>query len=131
MKTLGGILDMYTSISLTEAAITSTKHLAATNPDFSGKSLRLYLAGKGCDGFDYGVTFDDRQDGDVVIDIADDLKVLCDPRTMEFVDGSSIDWVDDERGRGFLVNNPNHRKFRGKFYKKEAWRKKLETMPQT
>lgn len=119
---------MSTSISLTEAAITSSRNLAATNPEFSGKSLRLYLAGKGCDGFDYGVTFDSWQEGDVTIEITDDVKLLCDPRTFEFVEGSSIDWVDDERGRGFLVSNPNHKKFRGKFYKKEAWRKKLEAM---
>lgn len=117
---------MSASINLTEAAIQSAKQLAATNQDFFGKNLRLYLAGKGCDGFDYGVTFDEWQEGDHVIDVADDLKLLCDARTIEFVDGTSIDWVDDERGQGFLINNPSHRKFRGKFYKKEIWRKKLE-----
>jgi iron-sulfur cluster assembly accessory protein len=119
---------MSTSISLTESAIESARALRATHPEYTDKFLRLYLAGKGCDGFDYGVSFDDAEPGDTTFEVAQDLKLICDARTLEFVVGSTIEWVDDERGRGFLVNNPNHRKFRGKFYKKEAWRKKLEEL---
>jgi iron-sulfur cluster assembly accessory protein len=121
---------MSASLILTEKAVASARHLAGTNPEYSGKNLRLYLAGKGCDGFEYGVTFDVWQEGDITVDVADNLKIFCDPRTLEFVEGSTVDWVDDERGSGFLVENPNHRKFRGKFYKKEVWRKKLESASQ-
>lgn len=124
---LGGFLTTTYSLTLTDAALTAARSLANSNPDFAGKYLRVYLSGKGCDGFDYGVTFDVTQAGDRTFDCSDDIKLVCDERSLQFVDGSSIDWVDDERGRGFLVNNPNHKKFRGKFYKKEAWRQKLES----
>jgi iron-sulfur cluster assembly accessory protein len=122
---LGRFLAMSNSLTLTASAIEATRKLVADEPEYFGKHLRVYLAGKGCDGFDYGVTFDHEDPTDVVYQIESDIRLICDQRSMEFVAGSSIDWVDDERGRGFLVNNPNHRKFRGKFYKKEVWRKKL------
>lgn len=116
---------MTQNIILTEAAIQATTKLMAENAEYRQRSLRLYLAGKGCDGFDYGVSFDDPETGDQVFTIGESLKLLCDERSFEFVKGSTIDWVDDERGRGYVVSNPNHRKFRGKFYKKESWKTRL------
>ena len=111
-------------ITLTPRAIDSACALQKDNRDYANKSLRLYLDGKGCDGFYYGVTFDDANPTDThfqngVIDL------VVDPDTLEFVLGSTIDWVDDERGKGFLVDNPNHKKFRGKFYKRTSWQEKL------
>jgi iron-sulfur cluster insertion protein len=114
-------------LELTPAAIEATNGLRSNNEEYRNKDLRLYLAGKGCDGFEYGVSFDERESTDVIIAINDEISLLCDPRTLEFVRGSKIDWADDERGRGFLVENPNHRKFRGKFYKKSEWKTKILT----
>jgi iron-sulfur cluster insertion protein len=105
-------------ITLTEKAVASAATFQKDEPAFQGLDLRVYLSGKGCDGFDYGVTFDQRMTEDLAFKVSDRLSVICDPSSIEFLQGSSIDWVDDERGRGFLVQNPNHRKFRGKFYKK-------------
>jgi len=114
-----------TSITLTETAQTAAATFQLDEPAFEGLDLRVYLAGKGCDGFEYGVTFDQRMTEDLAFKVSDRLSVICDPSSIEFLQGSTIDWVDDERGRGFLVQNPNHRKFRGKFYKKTEWKTKL------
>jgi len=111
-------------ISLSTGAQEAALTLAQQNPQFSGKPLRLYLDGKGCDGFYYGVTFDDATDEDIHIQQGQ-IDIIVDPKTLEFVKGSIINWIDDERGRGFLVENPRHRKFRGKFYKKKAWQDRL------
>lgn len=89
-----------------------------------GLSLRLYLEGKGCDGFYYGVSFDRRSADDVHFN-DEGFELVVDRATLKFVDGSTIDWIDDQRGQGFLVDNPNHRRYRGKFFKKSSWQKWL------
>jgi iron-sulfur cluster assembly accessory protein len=113
------------SIEITESAISATDQLQSEVAEYREKDLRIYLAGKHCDGFEYGVTFDTRESADTVIPVKTSFNLICDTQTLEFVRGSTIDWVDDERGRGYLVLNPNHKKFRGKFYKKSEWKSKL------
>ena len=113
------------SIEITGSAIAATNRLQSEVSEYQGKDLRIYLAGKHCDGFEYGVAFDHRDNGDSIIAVEKTFSLICDTQTFEFVRGSTIDWVDDERGRGYLVMNPNHKKFRGKFYKKSEWKSKL------
>ena len=117
-------------IFMTPEAIAATRELRVSNPAYAGLDLRLYLAGKGCDGFEYGVAFDSGHDDDVKFNVADDVTILCDDKSLEFVINSVINWVDDERGRGFLVENPNHKKYRGKFYRKSSW-KNSRALPAT
>ncbi len=111
-------------ISLSQEALTEAKRLASENPDFANLPLRLYLDGKGCDGFTYGVTFDQESEKDFVF-VEGDITIVVDLDTLQFTDGSHIEWVDDERGTGFLVNNPKQNSFRGKFYKQESWKQRL------
>ncbi len=113
------------SIRLTEAAVKATHELVAEDPMRKEQSLRLYLEGKGCDGFYYGVSFDSASEEDLHFP-HEGIDLVADPDTYEFCKGSIIDWVDDERGRGFLVDNPEHRKFRGKFYKRKVWQERLQ-----
>ena len=112
---------MTPEIILAPDAVVAALRFRDENTSFQGLDLRVYLSGKGCDGFEYGVSFDAREPEDRVFVVNKDLSLICDERTLEFVSGSTIIWVDDERGRGFLVENPGHKKFRGKFYKKSAW----------
>ena len=111
-------------IRLTASAVNAAQRLAASEPEFAGKPLRLYLDGKGCDGFYYGVTFS-KQEPDDLIWSDDGFSIVTDPRTLVFVSGSLIDWVDDERGSGFIVDNPQQKRFRGKFFKKSVWQQRL------
>ena len=114
------------SISLTPEA--TYRALALNEKDVV--VLRLYLEGKGCDGFFYGVCLDQNQEDDLVFSHSyksesRKVDIVVDPKTWEFVQGSTIDWVDDSRGQGFLVTNPSHRAYRGKFFKREVWQRKL------
>lgn len=100
------------------------------NPQWDSFSLRVYLAGKGCDGFKYGVAFDEVDEKDLRFLQKDEesgqsIEVIIDPDTFKFVRYSTISWVDDERGRGFLVENPRHKKFRGKFFNRPNWEEKM------
>jgi iron-sulfur cluster assembly accessory protein len=111
-------------VTLTPGAIEAARTLRAGNPEWAGFDLRVYLSAKGCDGFEYGVSFDSRQDLDLVAAF-DDVITIIDLDTAKYVRGSTIDWIDDERGRGFVVENPNHKKFRGKFFKRKDWEERL------
>lgn len=113
------------AISLDPLALEKAKELNRDFRQYQGKSLRLYLDGKGCDGFYYGVAFDYPDENDLHFPQSD-IDLIIDPDSYEFCEGSVITWVDDERGQGFLVNNPNHRKFRGKFYKRRHWQERLQ-----
>jgi len=113
------------TIKVTAAAIENALRIWNQYENFD--SLRIYLDGKGCDGFFYGVSFDNKTPEDQIIcNIGDSsLQLVIDPATKVFIEGSELGWVDDERGTGFWVDNPRHSKYRGKFFKRETWKKKL------
>ncbi len=107
-------------IKFTADALKNARRIATEQGLPEGSPIRVYIDGKGCDGFYYGVAFGTRDDLDLVAD-QEGLTILCDRESHQFLAGSIVTWVDDERGQGFLVENPNHRKFRGKFYRKKNW----------
>jgi iron-sulfur cluster assembly accessory protein len=114
------------AVTITEEAVRAATTLRTDNEEFKDLSLRVYIDGKGCDGFYYGVTFDAKNDQDFVFP-SNTIDMVVDPKSLYFLYGSVVDWVSDERGTGFLVNNPNHERYRGKFYKKKAWSQALVT----
>lgn len=115
-------------IFFSEEAIKNAIELQKSQPQWHKLPLRLYIEGKGCDGFYYGVSFDEAQAEDQrfpQVLAGQSIDLVVDPETLKFTTGSQIVWVDDERGKGFLVENPRHRKFRGKFFKRSNWEQKL------
>lgn len=74
--------------------------------EYRGRMLRISVSGGGCSGFQYGFTFDDtRNDGDMLIE-ADGARVLIDDVSLEYLKGSSIDYVEDLIGSSFAIKNP-------------------------
>lgn len=113
------------TLFLSAGAVAAAQQFRVNNPEWQTMPLRVYLSGKGCDGFDYGVCFDQRDPGDHFF-TQDSIEFVCDPETFKFIAGATIDFVDDERGRGFVVENPRHKQFRGKFYKRKGWEERLK-----
>ncbi len=69
--------------------------------------LRVFVAGGGCSGLQYGMAFEANQrDMDTVVE-AHGLKVYVDPVSLEYLYGASIDYVDGLMGAGFRIDNPN------------------------
>jgi iron-sulfur cluster insertion protein len=93
-------------ISFSETAISKVKEFAAQTPEAEGKNLRIFIQGVGCSGFSYGFTFDEERDGDTLIENGD-LTVLVDPNSAPNLAGATVDFIDDQRGTGFMVDNPN------------------------
>ena len=95
-------------ISLTDNAVGKLKDLIAKNGTAEDTYLRMYVAGGGCSGFRYGLALDDKlHEGDEVVQ-ANGVKVVIDPTSKEYLDGSSVDYVETVAGSGFMVNNPNN-----------------------
>lgn len=93
-------------ISMSDKAIEKVKEFSSQMPEAAGKDLRIFIQGVGCSGFSYGFTFDEERDGDTVVE-SGELRVLLDPHSAPHLSGAAVDFVDDERGAGFTVDNPN------------------------
>ena len=91
-------------ITLTPAAGEKIRELldAEGNPELG---LRIFVAGGGCSGLQYGMTLDETQDGDAIFDVSG-VRVLVDDMSAEYISGSEVDYVDSLMGAGFTVNNP-------------------------
>jgi len=68
--------------------------------------LRVGVKGGGCSGFQYALALDERRDDDHVFEISG-IRVLVDPASMQYVDGSTVDFTESFMGSGFEVSNPN------------------------
>jgi iron-sulfur cluster insertion protein len=93
-------------LELTDSAIEKVKHFAKTMPDSESKPLRVFIQGGGCSGFQYGFTFDERKPDDNVIE-QDGITVVIDPQSATYLRGAKVNYVEDLRGAGFSVENPN------------------------
>src|SRR5512135_1324316 len=72
-----------------------------------GHGLRVFVAGGGCSGLQYGMAFEGQaRDMDTVVD-QHGLKVYVDPVSLEYLYGATIDYVDGLMGAGFRIDNPN------------------------
>jgi iron-sulfur cluster assembly accessory protein len=80
--------------------------LTSQGADVAVAGLRVGVKGGGCSGFQYQLAFDEQRDDDVVFE-DHGLKLLVDPTSLSYVDGSQIDYVDSLTGAGFQVLNPN------------------------
>jgi iron-sulfur cluster assembly accessory protein len=92
-------------ISMTAAAAGKVRELLEQEND-PGLGLRIFVAGGGCSGLQYGMTLDEEQDGDTTISVGE-FKVFVDDMSLGYITGSEVDYVDSLMGAGFTVNNPN------------------------
>jgi iron-sulfur cluster insertion protein len=93
-------------LSLTERAVEKVKFFASQMPDASGKPLRVFVQGGGCSGFQYGFTFDEKKENDAQFEAAG-IQVVVDPQSAPHLKGATVDYLEDFRGAGFSVENPN------------------------
>jgi len=70
-------------------------------------TVRVKVIGGGCAGFTNDMFFDDQvSDMDETFEL-DGVKVVCDPLSFQYLDESTIDWVESPYGSGFKFLNPN------------------------
>jgi iron-sulfur cluster assembly accessory protein len=94
-------------ITLTDKAAAELQDLI-TSQEKQGSALRVWVAGGGCSGLSYGMALDDSapEDGDNVFE-QNGVKIYVDSLSLNYMDGASVDYVDDVLGGGFKIENPN------------------------
>jgi iron-sulfur cluster assembly protein len=92
-------------ITLTPEAISKVKSILAEQKEESG--LRIAVVGGGCSGFQYQMTLDKEPKADDKIIDMDGLRVFVDTRSLLYLNGTTVDYVDGLSGSGFKFDNPN------------------------
>ena len=70
-------------------------------------SLRVYIQGGGCSGFQYGFEFDEnRAEDDLSVD-TDGVSLLVDPLSLQYLMGAEVDYSESLQGAQFVIRNPN------------------------
>ena len=97
------------TISLTPAAIDWVKRIRSKE-EKDGQALRLGVKAGGCSGFSYFMGFTTvEKPGDLVL-IYDGLTVYVDPRSLEILDGTTVDYERGLLGSGIQFKNPRVKK---------------------
>jgi iron-sulfur cluster assembly accessory protein len=94
-----------TVVSLTPGAVAEVKAMLA-KAENAGKTMRVYVEKGGCSGMQYGMTFDETRDGDIVSD-HDGVNVVVDAFSAQYLRGTVVDFSEAMTGGGFKITNPN------------------------
>jgi|SRR6266850_230229 len=97
------------TITLTKAAIDWVKRIRSKE-EKDGQALRLGVKAGGCSGFSYFMGFTTAEKpGDLVL-VYDGLTVYVDPRSLEVLDGTTVDYERGLLGTGIQFKNPRVKK---------------------
>ena len=91
---------------LTDIAAEKVRAFMTAQSAAGDVGLRVGVRGGGCSGFQYALALDERNDDDHVFE-SSGIPVLVDPASLQYVDGSTVDFTESFQGSGFEVSNPN------------------------
>ena len=96
-----------TIVSLTERAAEKIRELQSQEPAGEAEVLRVAIQGGGCSGFQYGLGFDRGAiEGDTELE-QHGVRLVVDPHSAPYLQGSTIDWLDGLSESGFKIDNPH------------------------
>lgn len=93
------------AITLTESAASRVKAFLENRG--SGVGLRLSVKTTGCSGMAYVIEYADEVEEDDVIFEDQGIKVLVNPKSLVYLDGTELDYAREGLNEGFKFNNPN------------------------
>ncbi len=94
-------------ITLTDRAAQEVRDILEQQGNPTDVSLRIYVAGGGCSGLQYGMALDENvEEGDAFFEDKE-IRVVIDPMSLKYITGSVVDYVETAMGGGFKVENPN------------------------
>jgi iron-sulfur cluster assembly protein len=95
------------SVSLTPAAAKHvTKYLAKRG---KGIGVRLGVKTTGCSGLAYKLEYVDEVAPEDALFETEGIKLMVDPKSLAYLDGTTLDYVREGLNEGFRFHNPNER----------------------
>jgi iron-sulfur cluster assembly protein len=95
------------AITLTERAAAKIKGVFDKQKMPPESCLRVGIKGGGCSGFSYTLDVTDKPAEDDEVCPSNGIRVVCDPKSYLYLDGTEVDYNDDLLKGGFVFNNPN------------------------
>ena len=92
-------------ITVTDSAVKHLRTLLAERAEAAGVGLRIFVENGGCSGMQYGMSFDQPKPDDEVTE-REGVRVVIDPQSAAFLQGSVVDYEDSLTGTGFRIQNP-------------------------
>ena len=93
-------------VTLTTAAAKAVQDLL-TKRELSDYALRVFVSGGGCSGFQYGMALDNNIRSEDLEFELHGVKLIIDEVSINYLQGASIDYVEELMGGGFKITNPN------------------------
>ena len=100
------ILEMPTPINFSDNAVKKVKELIEEEGTPELK-LRVFVSGGGCSGMQYGFTFEESVNEDDTKVEKDNVTLLIDPMSLQYLTGAEIDYQDNVQGSQFVIKNPS------------------------
>ncbi len=100
------VADDEPMLSLTEKAAEKVKEIQAAENIEAAYGLRLRVVGGGCSGFAYDLYFDQVTEMDRTFD-SHGVKLVIDQMSLQYLAGTTVDYVEGLQGAGFKFVNPN------------------------
>ena len=95
------------AITLSESAARHVNRYLARRG--KGLGVRLGVKTTGCSGLAYKLEYVDGAEPEDLVFENHGVKVLIDPKSLAYIDGTELDFVREGLNEGFRFNNPNER----------------------
>jgi iron-sulfur cluster assembly protein len=95
-----------TMVNITDKAAEKAKALLAAR-ELPDGALRVFVAGGGCSGYQYGMALARSAEDDDLILEQSGVRILVDPESAQYLQGAEIDYIEDVMKSGFSIFNPN------------------------
>ena len=99
-------IGMVNPVNFTNEASLKVKELIEEEGDDS-LSLRVYITGGGCSGFQYAFAFENEIKEDDMVIKNNGVRLLVDSMSFQYLVGADVDYKDDVEGSYFIIRNPN------------------------
>jgi iron-sulfur cluster assembly protein len=93
------------SISMSQAAADHVNHYLTKRGN--GLGVRLGVRTTGCSGMAYVLEFVDELAAEDMLFVSRGVKVVIDPKSIVYLDGTELDYVKEGLNEGFQFKNPN------------------------
>jgi len=93
-------------ITVTESAKNQVLKILESESLDSNYFVRVAVKSGGCSGLKYDLDFDNILNNDDVISESNDIKVVCDKKSVLYLIGTELDYSGGLNGKGFIFNNP-------------------------